>query len=189
MKDFQTLLKQRRAIRDFLDLPVPLETIKDMIRDCCLAPSAGNGQPWQFVIVNQKDMIKRLSDESKKNFAATLERNPDSPIKRYEAVLKNKDFNVFYNAPCLVYVVGPKSVVSLQVDCALAVAYFMLSAASRGLGTCWVDLGGFIRDPGLLKELGIPEDCRIVAPIILGYPSGIPGPPPRKGPSILKVIS
>jgi nitroreductase len=189
MNDFQTLLKKRRAIRDFLDRPVPLETIQDIIRDSCLAPSAGNGQPWRFVVVNRKDMIKRLSDESKKNFIANLERNPNSPIKKYEAVLKNEAFNVFYNAPCLVYVVGPKSIVSLQVDCALAVAYFMLSAASRGLGTCWVDLGAFIRDPELLKELGIPEDCRIVAPVILGYPSAIPDPPQRKDPGILKVIS
>jgi nitroreductase len=189
MSDFQALLKKRRSIRDFLDKEVPVETVMDIIRDACLAPSAGNGQPWRFVVVNRKDMIKRLSDESKKNFVTSLERNPDSPIKKYEAVLKSEAFNVFYNAPCLVYVAGPKNVVSLQVDCALAVAYFMFAAASRGLGTCWVDLGSYIRDPELLRELAVPGDCRIVAPVVLGYPVKIPDPPERKEPVVLKVLS
>jgi nitroreductase len=65
----------------------------------------------------------------------------------YRPVLENADFNVFYNAPCLVYIAGPRDIRSIQVDCALAAAYFMLSAADRGLGTCWVDLGSVIRDP------------------------------------------
>jgi nitroreductase len=64
----------------------------------------------------------------------------------------------------------------------------MFSAADKGLGTCWVALGANIRDPKLRAELGIPENCRIVAPIILGYPKALPAASERHEPEILRVI-
>jgi nitroreductase len=67
MKDFFELLQIRRSIRQFEDKVVPIETIREIIDESCLAPSAANKQPWRFIVVNNKDLIKRLSDESKKN--------------------------------------------------------------------------------------------------------------------------
>jgi nitroreductase len=134
-------------------------------------------------------MIKKLSDASKRNLLADLEKNPESPLKKYEEYLRNPDFNVFYNAPCLVYFCGQKEIRSLDVDCALAVSYFMFSALEKGIGTCWIGLGKFIQDPGLRHLIGIPEDCRIVAPIIIGYPKAIPEPTERDEPRILNVVS
>jgi len=189
MADFFGLLKTRRSIRDFQDREVPVELIKEIIGDSCLAPSSGNDQPWRFIIVNEKGWIKRLSEESKKNFLSHLEKHPDGHIKRYERTLRDRDFNVFYNAPSLVYVVGPRKTGTLHVDCALAACYFMFSAAARGLGTCWVALGANIKDPEMVKAIGLPKDCRIVAPIIVGYPKGIPDPPHRHAPQILKTLS
>jgi nitroreductase len=187
--DFFDLLKKRRSIRDFKEEEVPLELVKRIIEDSCLAPSAGNGQPWRFIIVKNKQWIQRLSDESKKNFILYLQQNPDAPIKQYEATLRNESFNVFYNAPCLVYILGPHNVESVYVDCTLAACYFMFCAAAMGLGTCWVGLGSNIRDPELLEAVGIPEDYRIVAPIIVGYPKSIPAAPNRKEPLILRIVS
>ena len=74
------------------------------------------------------------------------------------------------------------------MDCALFAAYFMLAAADRGLGTCWVNLGSHIRDPEMKKEIGLPDGQVIVAPIIVGWPAAIPQAPERKPPHILKVI-
>jgi nitroreductase len=189
MADFFDLLKKRRSIRDFEEKEVPLDLIIEIIKESCLAPSAENGQPWKFIIVNNKEWIKKLSDESKRNILAYIEEDPDIPIKKYEAVLKDKHFNVFYNAPCLVYIAGSKKIRTLQVDCALAASYFMFSASERGLGTCWIGLGMNIQDPELRKHIEMPEDCQIVAPIILGYPKRIPEPTARKEPQILKVVS
>ncbi|OGP99784.1 MAG: hypothetical protein A2Z51_04970 [Deltaproteobacteria bacterium RBG_19FT_COMBO_52_11] len=187
--DFFDLLVKRRSIRDFEEKEVSVEVVKEIIRDSCLAPNSGNGQPWKFIIVNNKDWIKRLSAESKKNLLAAIEKNPNSPIKKYEAAMRNKDFNVFYNAPCLVYIAGPKEVRSLYVDCALLACYFMFAATARDLGTCWVALGSEIRDPEILRAIGLPEDCQIVAPIIVGYPKNIPLAATRNGPQILTVIN
>jgi nitroreductase len=186
--DFQTLLKNRRSIREFQDKEVPLSILKEIIQETCLAPTASNAQPCKFVIIQNKGFLKRLSDDSKQSLLSDLVRNPESPLKNYEAVLRDGNFNVFYNASCLIYVVGPKNVQSLDVDCALTVAYLMLSATSRGLGTCWIGLGAHVRDPKILDEMGIPGDCRIVAPIIIGYPASIPPASERHAPDIGKVI-
>lgn len=187
--EFQELLKNRRSIRDFQEKEVSLDTVTDIIRESCLAPSSGNGQPWQFVVINRKETIKRLSDESKKNLLSDIAQNPDSPAKKYENILRNEEFNVFYNAPCLVYVIGPQDYRLLDVDCSLFACYLMLAAAECGLGTCWIGLGTNVRNPELMREIGIPDDCRIVAPIIIGYPKSIPEPSDRNAPRILKVVS
>lgn len=189
MADFFELLKTRRSIREFQEKEVPLALVQEIIGDSCMAPSSGNGQPWKFIIVNNKGWIRKLSDESKGNLISLIQKDPKSPLKKYEDRLRNKDYNVFYNAPCLVYIVGPQEIRSLQVDCALAACYFMFSAAARGLGTCWVHQGSEIRNPEILKAIGLPESCRIVAPIIVGYPKVAPGSPVRNQPEIVKVIS
>jgi len=185
---FDELLKNRRSIRKYTDAPVSVEVVREMIGESTQAPSAGNEQPWKFVIVNDKGMLKRISDESKKNILARIAADPDCYAKKYLGMLQNESFNVFYNAPCLVIILGSSDHMSLWIDCALAASYFMMGAASRGLGTCWVKLGADIQDPELLNELGIPGDCTIVAPIALGYPEEVPPAPKRNEPEIIKTI-
>ncbi len=186
--DFEKLLINRRAIRDFQDKEVPLSVIKEIIQDTCLAPTATNRQPCKFIVIQNRDYIKKLSDESKKTLLSYLEKDPQSPLKLYEPRLRDEQFNVFYNAPWLVYFIGPKNVLSLEVDCGLTVAYFMFSATSRGLGTCWIGLGAHIRNRQTLDEMGVPADCKIVAPVIIGYPTSIPAASERHVPDIAKIM-
>jgi nitroreductase len=188
MTNFSRLLELRRSVRVYEDKPVPTGLVRELIGEGCLAPSSGNGQPWKFIIINDRALIKRLSDESKKNLVSDMEKTPGHPSLRYEAALKNEQFNVFYNAPCLLIVAGPTGLYSTRMDCALFAAYFMLAAADRGLGTCWINLGSHIRDEGLKKEIGLPADHMIVAPIIVGWPKTVPQAPERNEPQILKII-
>jgi nitroreductase len=187
--NFTEMLKYRRSIRRFQDKSVPLETIQEMIKESTLAPNAGNEQPWKFIIVDNRKMLERMSDESKKNILARIAANPNDRAKKYQGMLQNEAFNVFYNAPGLVIILGPSNLKNLYVDCALAAGYFMMAATSRGLGTCWINLGAEIKDPDMISELGIPDGCRIVAPIIVGYPEKIPAAPKRREPEILKIIT
>lgn len=185
---YDELLTSRRSVRHYRQEKIPTDLIKEMINESILAPNAGNEQPWKFIIVNDQEMMKRISDESKKNILARIAADPDDYASRYKTILEKEGYNVFYNAPCLVMVLGPATLRNIYVDCALAASYFMLGAASRGLGTCWVNLGRFIKDPDMITELGIPDDCDIVAPITLGYPTQMPPVPKRKPPEILKII-
>jgi nitroreductase len=187
--NFKEMLKARRSIRSYKDKAVPLETIKEIINESILAPSSGNEQPWKFIIVNNKEMLKRMSEESKKNILARISANPDDYANKYKGMLQNESFNVFYNAPCLVILLGLSDYKNLYADCALAASYFMMAATSRGLGTCWVNLGAEIKDQDMINELGIPDNHKIVAPIALGYPEQIPPVPKRKEPEIIKIIT
>ena len=168
MTDLAVLRKKRRSIRDYEDREVSLETINEIIMESCLAPSSGNVQSLKLNIITDRAVIKILSDESKRNLLADLARTRDAPNKKYEVALRDPDYNVFYNDPCLVYIIGHKDIRSLQVDCTLAACYFMLSALEKRLGTCWIGLGKFIQDPELRLLIGMPDDCQIVAPIIIG---------------------
>jgi nitroreductase len=186
--DFKELLVKRRSVRDFEDKPVPLDRVKEILDDAVKAPSAGNRQPWKFIVVSNKAFIKKISDSSRDVILKGIEKNPNSPMKKYEQTLRQKDYNAFYNAPCLVIMVGPETP-TVRMDIALAACHFMMSATTRGLGTCWIAQGAEVRDPELLAEIGVPEGHRIIAPIVLGYPKSIPPMTERSAPVILKVIS
>jgi len=186
--DYATLLKNRRAIRDYEDRKVEPSILREILNETCLAPTASNNQPVRFIVIQDREVMKRLSDESRKNFLEEVLDNPQSPMKRYEAVLRDETFNCFYNAPCVVYFIGPRNIKSLDVDIGLTAAYFMFAATARGLGTCWIGMGLNIRDKRVLSEIGVPEDCRIVAPILIGYPKAIPAATERHAPDIVKIL-
>lgn len=185
---FTEMLESRRSIRNYQDKPIPIEIIKTIIHESTFAPNAGNEQPWKFIIVNNKDMLSRISNESKKNILTRIASNPNDYAKKYEKMLQNESFNVFYNAPALIFILGDANLKNLYVDCALAASYLMMAATSRGLGSCWINFGMEIKDSKILYELGIPEDHKIVAPIILGYPVNTPSVPKRKDPEIITII-
>jgi nitroreductase len=185
---FDELLKIRRSVRDYNDQPVPLALIETLIAETTCAPNASNEQLWRFSVVRDKEYMRRISDESKKNILSTIQVDPNSPIARYEAALRNPSFNVFYNAPCLVIISGPKERPMTPVDCSLAAAYFMLAAAARGLGTCWINLGSYIEDEVMRADLGLDRQTQIVAPIIVGYPKQVPDMPKRNPPRVLAVV-
>jgi len=189
--DFSELLIKRRSVRNFENKPVPVELVKEIIEDSVKAPNASNKQAWNFIIITNKDYMKKLSDISRLGFIASVERNPDSPLKEYATGLKErKNVNFFFNAPCLVYITGPTSVSTIREDVGLLAAYFMFSATSRGLGTCWIGMGGGVRDKEVLKEMRLPDGHHLIAPIIIGYPKDgqIPSMRERREPVILKVI-
>jgi len=182
---FAELLQKRRSVRDYEQKAVGIDTINEILQ----APSASNNQPCRFVVINCRETIKRLSDESKANLLKDFAQKKASLSPEYVELLKNENFNVFYNAPCVIYIVGSKTVHSLEIDCALMASYIMFAATARGLGTCWIGLGAHIRDPKLRAEMGMDENLRIVAPLIIGYPKENPAPSARNAPKILRVIS
>ncbi|HPH54575.1 MAG TPA: nitroreductase family protein, partial [Smithella sp.] len=119
MMTFTDLLKNRRSIRDFQDKNVPMNLIEEILQESTLAPSASNNQPCRFSIVHCRKTIKALSDESKANLLEDYAGNKKSLLPQYIDMLKDENFNVFYNAPCVIFIIGSKSVKSLDVDCAL----------------------------------------------------------------------
>ena len=76
-------------------------------------------------------------------------------------------------APVLVIILGDENVMTVDYDCAMAAQTMMLPAKSNGIGCCWIgDATPALMDKGILKELGVPEGYKAVAPLIFGYPDG-----------------
>jgi len=184
----ETLIK-RRSVRKYHDRPVELDLLKEIIHESTLAPSAGNEQPWKFIIVQNAQVLNNISEACKENLLARIAANSNDYAKKYEQMLQNATFNIFYSAPCLVLILGESHVKNLLFDCTLAASYFMMAAAAKGLGTCWVNFARELTDPVLLEQIGVPENHTIVAPIIIGYPVIVPPPPKRKTATILKITS
>ena len=165
-----------------------MRTINKILKETCQAPSSCNSQPWHFIVINNKEVMKKLSDESKKNILQEIKKNPKSEYKRFKKLMADPEYNVFYNAPCLIIVVGEENLSWLCEDSASAVNYLMFSAADKGLGTCWIGLGAKIKNPKLKKEIGLPKGFKIMAPIILGYPKKSPRKILRDDPAVLKIV-
>ena len=182
--NFEALLLKRRSVRNYEDRAVSNETIKAVIKESTYAPSSGNEQPWKFIIVNDRLLMEKISDEAKKNILKRIVLNPNDYAKKYEKMLMNENYNIFYNAPSVVFIIGERKLKNAKINCSLAASYFMMSAASRNLGTCWINFATEIESPDLKKKLGITNKDIIVAPIALGYPEGIPKAKKRKKPNI-----
>lgn len=187
MGSFDDLLKNRRSIRDFYDTPVPEETIQAIIRDSTLAPSSGNEQPWQFVMVTDRDFMADISRDCKEALLDRIAKDPGDYAQKYKALFSNPAFNIFYNAPAVVFIMGDKQLKNSEINCTLSAGYFMFSAVAHNLGTCWVSFAKFVKDDRIKKKLRLNPDLFIVAPIIIGYPKQVPAPPKRKEARIVRI--
>ena len=178
--NFNELILKRRSIRKYLDKPVSNEIVLDILDDSIYAPSTGNEQPWKFIIVHNKVLMKKISDHSKSTLLKRINNNPDDYAKKYQHILSKESYNIFYNAPCVVFVLGDAKLKNTKINCSFASCYFMMSATSRGLGTCCINFATVIESGEILNELKIPYGYDIITPIIIGYPDIIPGPPKRE---------
>ena len=161
----------RRSVRDYKLDDVPDDIIRDLIKVGTYAPSAGNKQPWRFVVIKNREMITRLSDRAKKLWLDRVGESSDPEVTMLANAMKMPEFNIFYNAPVLVLIFAAPGAYSPQDDCAAAAENMMLAARSLGIGSCWIGLGMPLgSDTDVLKELNVPEDHRLMAPLIFGYP-------------------
>jgi len=174
----------RRAVRSYTGAPVSRETLQMLLDAAVQAPSAMNCQPWAFAVVEDQARLARHSTEAKRFVVAGL--TPTSPLERLRESLEDPDFHLFYHAPALIVICARPGDQWAQTDCALAAQNLMLAACAGGLGSCWIGLAqGWLNQPGAKRELGIPDDHAVVAPIIVGYPQGETPPVARKAPEVL----
>jgi nitroreductase len=135
----------RRSIRRYKDKEVEKEKIIKLLKAGMAAPSACNLQPWEFIVVTDKEMLRQL----KENIG---EGN--------------------YNAPMAVVVCAntvniPWGGDSWMVDCSAAVENMMLAATAMGLGSVWI---GSQDEDGVRKLLDIPDRISVMNVVYFGYP-------------------
>lgn len=140
----------RRSVRKFIDKPIEAIKIEKLLRAGMQAPSAGNQQPWEFVIVEQADIKEGISKMSPYAGAA-------------------KD------APLIIVVVGNTKRMrfpeNMEQDLGACTQNILLEAVEQGLGATWMSVHPQEdRIDCLKKVLEIPEHIKPYNIIILGYP-------------------
>jgi nitroreductase len=172
----------RRAVREYSTQPVPEQTIRQLVAAAVMAPSAVNEQPWTFTVVRDAALLERISRASKKHLLETMPATAHS--ERFQAILSDPGYQVFYHAPVLIVVSAPAGPWVVE-DCALAAQNLMLSAHALGLGSCWIGFAQYyLNTPEGKQALGLPPGSVAVAPIIVGHPKAPVPAVPRKEPVI-----
>ncbi len=154
MMDLFEAMEKRRSVRDFDPArDVPIEMIEEILRCACLAPSAGNVQPWRFCVIRDRGLKEKLAEAALgQAFVAS------APV----VIVVCADLK----AHAAAYGKRGVELYSIQ-DTAAAIQNLLLAATSLGLGSCWV---GAFREGEAAAALGLEESLRPLAIIPLGYP-------------------
>ena len=176
--DFDSLARKRRSIRSFKPGGVSIKSIKEIINAGRWAPSAGNEQPWLFIVASSESDRLALRDICEKS-DLTLE-------KRITPGLEMKDpFSFFSTCPFLILVFGNKEKLLWQGACWSAITLMCLKAVELGLGT-------FIYSPPRKSEIArlmdAPANWRLVAMLPVGEADEFPSPEDRPRKPLEKVL-
>ncbi len=171
------LIKSRRSTRVFAEEQIKDLEIKQIIEAGIYAPSAHNCQSWHFTVIQDKNIIVKLSQESKK----VLKTHPDETFRK---MANNPNFNIFYNAPTIVLVSGETKGMLPETNCAAATQNMLVAAESLNIGSCWVGLLAFAfngeNSDALKTELKIPEYYKPYYAVSLGYKKVPNGKAPQR---------
>ena len=153
-------IKSRRSIRRFKqNQPVSREQIKELLEAAMFAPSAGNEQPWQFIVIDDPQILGEIPGIC--STASMCRQAPAAVLVCGDAALER--YPKFW-----------------EQDCSAAVQNFLLAAHAVGLGAVWAGVYPLkYRVEGFRKLLSLPEEITPFALIPLGYPDQEPETPDR----------
>jgi nitroreductase len=157
--DVLEAVRGRRSVRAFRNEDISAESVDKLLDAARWAPSAGNIQPWEFIIIRKPEIKARLVE-------AALDQSFIGAAPVVIVVCADEDRSSQRYGP------RGKTLYCLQ-DTAAAVQNILLTAHSLGLGTCWV--GAFDEDE-TRTILNIPLGTRPVAIIPVGCPDESPSP-------------
>jgi len=129
------------AVRQFQDKPVPREIIRRVVEAAWLTASSQNGQPWHFIVVEDKAMLQKLG---------SLIRTGSYTSQAAFAVIVGMDESRFAVS-----------------DASRAIQSMILTAWSEGVGSNWTGFHGL---SGVNEPFGIPSNIEVLAVVPFGYP-------------------
>ncbi len=167
---FASVVKRRAMIRVYKNDSVPEELIQRLLEYAVQAPSAGNLQPWEFIVVQDPDVRSQLATAA---FEQTSVATAPVIIATCADIQRmGKKY-------------GTRGSFYSLVDTSFASLLILLGVIEQGLGACFV--GAY--DPvEVAKILGLPEHVRPVGLITIGYPAERPSKPHNKKIRLQKLV-
>ena len=146
------ILKKRRSTRKYKKIKVETEKIDMLVQAALLSPTSRNLQPWEFIVVTDRDILEKLS-HSKEDGSGFLKRAPLGIV-----VTADPD----------------KSDVWVE-DASIASIIIQLTAESAGLSSCWIQIRKRMHNNSVTAEqyvkemLNIPQNLNVESIIAVGY--------------------
>ena len=187
----EQFLRSRRSVRRYHAKPVEKEKIQRLIEVARYAPTAGNGQPVEWIVISGRERLQRIGSLTI-DWIREMIKNPQAVaaapyLPAAVAAWDAGNDSVLRGAPTLVTAIAPSSARLGQVDLLIALSYLDVFAQTLELGTCWAGLAaGAMENSAAVREaVGVPEGYTHFYPIMLGYPAvRFHRTPERKTPKI-----
>lgn len=147
--DAITAILTRRSIRSYNNKPISKKVINDLLKSAVSSPSAGNQQPWHFIIINNRNILKKITE---------FHPNAKFLINAKLAIMVCCDINL------------EKFKGYWMIDCSAATQNILIAARALGLGSCWI--GIYPREERMIsmkKILKTPENIIPFSLVSLGY--------------------
>ena len=142
----------RTSVRKYTEQPVEQEKIEKILRAGMAAPSAMNQQPWEFYVVENKEVLEKLSKCSQ--YAGSVEKSAVTFVVCY----RNDSLRADYR----------------EIDCTACTENMLLEIDHLGLGAVWIGIAPIReRMDDVAKVLDMPENLSAFALIACGYPESI----------------
>jgi nitroreductase len=152
---FIDIVLSRRSIRRYEPQGLPNEVLNRILEAGRQAPSAGNKQPWHFIVLTDSALKEQLSHGRWNTFVK------DSAVTVVGCSYVGDDYGRKWST----------------VDTTIALQNMVLAAWAQGVGSCWI---GDFQAAEVKRLLTIPDEWTVVALVTLGYPAEKPGSRPKK---------
>ena len=153
------VIKARGSIRSYKDKPIPKPALLDILEAARMAQSAANRQPWEFIVVTDPAIKKKLVRAAGNQFFV-------GEAAAVVVCLANSEESAS---------VGPFE--GFLIDLAIAIENMVLTAWDLGIGSCWI---GAYSEQKVKELLDVPRNLRVMSLLALGYPDERPEPKYRK---------
>lgn len=152
-KDALEVIMTRTSVRQYSDRPISAETLDTLLRAGMAAPTAGNKQPWKFVVVTERALLDSLASG---NWRMAAQANA--------AIIVCGDTENVFPGEGRDYWVQ---------DCSAASENILLAAHALGLGAVWCGCYPITERVELVKRIfGLPSSIMPMSVLVLGYPAG-----------------
>ncbi len=148
---FLNLLQKRRTVRRYREEKIEEEIIDQILKAGLLSPSSKNKKPVEFIVVEDKETLKKLKES------------------------KNKGIEGLNTALCAIVVIADSQLSDVWIeDASIAATMIQLAASEQGLGSCWIQIRKRKNNNGdsedeVKASLNIPEKYSVLSIISLGY--------------------
>ena len=152
MENFNDLVKKRRSMRKFSSEELTQDEVVVLLRAALMSPSSKSTHAWEFVVVDDKELLQKLSQS------------------------KDKGAELIAGAPLAIAVLADPAISDVWIeDASVATTFLLMQAEDLGLGACWIQIRNRSMADGkpaeeMVREiLGVPSHLHVLSIVAIGH--------------------